>query len=264
MSRIDAALARARAEERAALVVYLCAGDPDLALTPALIRAAADAGADVVELGVPFSDPTADGVVIQRASERALRAGASLRGVLAAAAEARRHTDVPIVLFGYYNPLLTMGEERVVAEAKAAGVDGFLVVDLPPEECAPLRDPALRAGLDWISLVAPTSTPARIELAAQMATSFVYFISVAGVTGAGHADLAAASARAAAVRERTGKPVAVGFGVRTVADVRAVAAHADAVVVGSAVVSAIEAAGRERAVDAVSALVRDLASGTKR
>lgn len=265
MGRIDQAFSRAQGEGRAALVIYLCAGDPDLAATPRLVVAAAEAGADVVELGVPFSDPTADGEAIQRASQRALRGGATVGGVLGAVRAARAKTSVPILLFGYYNPLLAYGEARLVEHAAAAGVDGFLVVDLPPEECAPLREPAVAAGLDFVPLVAPTSTEHRVALAAAAATSFLYYVSLTGVTGSqvGHLDFA--SRRAARLREQTGRRVALGFGVKSAKDVATVAPHADGVVVGSAVVRAIEAAsGVDAAERAVRDLVADLAAGLRR
>jgi len=265
MGRLAAAFAKANGEGRAALVIYLCAGDPSLEATPELIVAAAESGADVIEVGMPFSDPTADGPAIQRASERALAAGASLHGVLGAVRAARARTEVPIVLFGYYNPILVYGERRLVDDAAAAGVDGFLVVDLPPEECEPLRDPAVARGLDWVPLVAPTSNEWRVELAAGTATSFVYYVSLTGVTGSKGVDLDAAARRAADVARRTGRPVAVGFGVATRDDVRRVAAHADGVVVGSAVVRAIEASTDVApAARAVRDLVAELAAGTPR
>ncbi|UJR78825.1 tryptophan synthase subunit alpha [Sandaracinus amylolyticus] len=254
MSRIAQAFERAAAEKRPALITYLCAGDPDLASTPDLIVAIAEAGADVIELGVPFSDPTADGPVIQRASERALRAGATVSGVLDAVRAARARTSVPILLFGYYNPLAARGEAKVVREAKDAGADGFLVVDLPPEEAPPLRDHVVALGLDWVPLVAPTSTPARVARAAEVATSFVYVISVAGVTGAGHADLEVAAKRAADVRTATGRKVALGFGIKTADDARRAAPHVDGIVVGSALVTAIAEGG----VASASQLVRSL------
>lgn len=263
MSRIAEAFERAAAADRAALVIYLCAGDPSLALTPRLITAAAEAGADVIEVGMPFSDPTADGPTIQKASERALRAGATMRGVLDAVREARRTTDVPILLFGYYNPILRFGEARLAAAAREAGVDGMLVVDLPPETAAPLLEPLRTEGMDFVPLVAPTSPPERMLAAAEVTRSFLYYVSMTGVTGSGGADLGAAARRAAEVRERTGRPVAVGFGVRTPEDVARVAAHADGVVVGSAVVRAIEAApDDDAAVAAVSELVGRLAAAT--
>ena len=263
MSRLGEAFAAADAEGRAALVIYLCAGDPELALTPRLVVAAAEAGADVVEVGMPFSDPTADGPTIQRASERALAGGTTLSGVLAAVAEARESTDVPVVLFGYYNPILRFGEAALAEAAKDAGVDGLLVVDLPPESAAPLLAPLSAHGLDFVPLVAPTSTPARVARAADVAGSFLYCVSMTGVTGSAGAPLAEAAARAAELRAQTGKPVAVGFGVRTAADVATVAAHADGVVVGSAVVRAIDAAeSDDAAVEAVRALVAELRAGT--
>src|SRR5690606_592555 len=194
---------------------YLCAGDPSLELTAPLIVAAAEAGADVIEVGMPFSDPTADGPTIQRASERALRNGTTLTGVLEAVRTARDSTDVPIVLFGYYNPILRFGEARLAREANAAGVDGLLVVDLPPEWAEPLLGPMREEGLDFVPLVAPTSTPARVDAAARVAGSFLYYVSTTGVTGSKGADLREAASRAATIRARTGKPVVVGFGVRT-------------------------------------------------
>lgn len=265
MSRVSVAFERASREDRAALVIYLCAGDPSLALTPRLLEAAAAAGADVLEVGMPFSDPTADGVTIQRASERALKAGTTLRGVLGTIANARSRIEVPIVLFGYYNPILRYGEAAFARDAKEAGVDGLLVVDLPPESAEPLLTPSSERGLDFVPLVAPTSPVPRIDAAARVAGSFLYYVSMTGVTGTGGADLPSAARRAADIRDRTGKPVAVGFGVRTPDDVAVVAKHADGVVVGSAVVRAIEAApSDDEAVAAVGALVRDLAAATRR
>ena len=261
-TRLGEAFPRARAEHRAALVIYLCAGDPSLELTAPLVVAAAEAGADVVEVGMPFSDPTADGPTIQRASERALKNGTTLTGVLEAVRTARDSTDVPIVLFGYYNPILRFGEARLAREANAAGVDGLLVVDLPPESAEPLLGPMREEGLDFVPLVAPTSTPARIDAAARVAGSFLYYVSVTGVTGRKGADLREAASRAAAIRARTGKPVVVGFGVRTPEDVAIVAAHADGAVVGSAVVEAID--GADDPVGSVRELVSRLAEAARR
>jgi len=265
VSRIADAFARAKDEGRAALVIYLCAGDPDLETTVELVVAAAEAGADVIELGVPFSDPTADGLTIQLASERALASGTTLAGVLDAVRRVRERTEVPLLLFGYYNPLLTYGEARVVADARDAGADGFLVVDLPPEECAPLQEPAKAAGLDFVPLIAPTSTDWRVEAAADVATSFVYYVSLTGVTGAKAVSLDDAAQRAAELAGRIRRPVALGFGVKTPADAAAVAAHADGVVVGSAVVTAVhEAEGRDAKLAAIRELVSGLAAATPR
>lgn len=267
--RIARAFARARAEGRAALITYLCAGDPSLDWTPALALEAARAGADVLEIGVPFSDPTADGPTIQRASERALRGGARLAGVLDAVRAIRAsqtdQRDVPIVLFGYYNPILRYGEARLVKDACEAGADGLLVVDLPPELAAPLLEPARAAGLDFVPLLAPTSPPSRVEAAAKVAGSFLYYVSMTGVTGAAGADLAAAAERASKIAESTGREVAVGFGVRTAADVAVVARRCGGVVVGSALVEAVERAGSlESACAAVRELVTSLRAATVR
>ena len=263
MGRITDAFERARAEERAALVVYLCAGDPDLPTTVDLVVACADAGADVIELGVPFSDPTADGPAIQRAAERALRGGATLAKVLETVRAIRLQTDVPLLLFGYYNPILAYGERRLVEDAADCGADGFLVVNLPPEESDELRVPAANRGLDFVPLVAPTSDRDRIVRAAEAATSFVYYVSMTGVTGSHAVDLRSASERAGALQRELGRPVAIGFGIKTKQDVAAAARHVDGVVVGSAVVCAIEAA-REDPVPAVRRLVSELAAGLAR
>jgi tryptophan synthase alpha chain len=256
--------ARARAG-KTALITYFCAGDPDADTTVAVAVAAAEAGADVIELGMPFSDPTADGPAIQRASERALARGMTLAKTLDVARAIRAKSAVPIVLFGYYNPVLAYGEEKLAEDARAAGIDGMLVVDLPPEECEVLRAPLRARGLDFVPLVAPTSVEARVSLAAGVADAFIYYVSLTGVTGSGAADFDAAAKRARAVRTSTGKPVAVGFGVSSGADVQKLAPHADGVIVGSALVRAVEEAGsREAAVSAVTALVRELAAATSR
>jgi tryptophan synthase alpha chain len=265
MSRIQDAFERAAARGRAALVIYLCAGDPKLSLTADLVLAATDAGADVIELGVPFSDPTADGPTIQRASQRALAAGTTLSGVLDIVRQVRAKSQVPIVLFGYVNPILSYGEEQLARDAKRAGVDGLLVVDLPPEECTSLRDAALAQGLDWVPLVAPTSTRARADAAAALATSFLYCVSMTGVTGSDAPDLESAAAQAKSVGERTQKPVALGFGIRTSEDVSVAARRCGGVVVGSAVVREIEVAETdEAALRAVADKVRELAAGCAR
>ena len=185
MGRLADALRAARDEDRAALIIYLCAGDPNLDATVELVQAAAAGGADLIELGVPFSDPSADGEAIQHASERALAAGATLRGVLDVVRAVRaRGCEVPLLLFGYYNPLLSYGEEEIVRDASAAGVDGFLVVDLPPEEASSLCGHIARAGLDYVPLLAPTSTDERIAQAGALASGFVYYVSMTGITGA--------------------------------------------------------------------------------
>ncbi len=265
MGRIADAFENARKENRAALVIYLCAGDPDLNATVELVVAAADSGADVVELGVPFSDPTADGPAIQRAAERSLRRGTTLAKVLETVRVIRRRTEVPILLFGYYNPILAYGERKLVDDAADSGADGFLVVNLPPEESGGLRGPAVARGLDFVPLLAPTSDPHRIKQAGEMATSFIYYVSMTGVTGSTATDLASASKRASALQQQLGRPLAIGFGVKTKADVATVSPHADGVVVGSAVVQVIEAAAStDEAVAAVRTLVSELAGGLRR
>ncbi|MEK6607407.1 MAG: tryptophan synthase subunit alpha, partial [Myxococcota bacterium] len=182
MTRIGAAFDRLRARRRKGLVAYLTAGDPDLATTPALVVEAARRGADIVELGMPFSDPAADGPIIEAAMERALAAGTRVAGVLDAVRTIRRESDVPLVLFGYVNPILQYGPERFARDAAAAGADGLLIVDLPVEEAAEVLVPARKAGLDFVTLVAPTSTPARVRRACEAASGFVYYVSRTGVT----------------------------------------------------------------------------------
>lgn len=259
-SRIGPRFAACAAAGRAALVGYLTAFDPDRQGSLDRLLAACEAGLDVLELGVPFSDPTADGPTIQAAMQRALVAGATLDGALALAAEVRRRFDLPIVLFGYANPLLRRGADALVADVARAGIDGLLVVDLPPEHCAVLRDPARRAGLDWIGLCAPTSTDARIEAVLSVTTGFVYAVSLTGVTGTRlDVDDPALHAQLAALRARAGIPVAVGFGVRDAAQVRALARHADGVIVGSALVEA----GLDGA-EGLAAKIRELAGALSR
>lgn len=251
--RIATAFAQAAAEGRAALVVYLTAFDGGLAHSLACLRAAADAGADVIELGVPFSDPSADGTVIQAAMVRALGAGATVRGVLDLLAEFREHSDVPVVLFGYTNPLLRLGPAALVE--RTGQLDGVLVVDLPPEHADELRAPLVAGGVDWIGLSAPTTTAARRAAICRAATGFVYAITLRGVTGAnlGVADQGELAGQIAALRAETTLPVAAGFGVRTAADVRRIATVADGVVVGSALVEAAQG-GAEVLGAAVAAL----------
>jgi len=228
---------------RKGLVAYVTAGDPSQAATVDVVCACAAGGADVIELGVPFSDPSADGPVIQRAMQRALGAGGSLvRTLETVAAVRKRGVNTPIVLFGYFNPFYIRGLERAVGEAMDAGADGMLVVDLPPEEGAELHVPLRAAGLGVVPLIAPTSTPARIAAAAAAASGFVYYVALLGVTGAalGAGALGELGGRVAAIRAATSLPIAVGFGVSGPEDAARVAEHADAVVVGSAIVRAVE------------------------
>lgn len=259
MSRLEQAWQAARDEGRAALVIYLCAGDREASWTVPLMTAAARAGADVIELGVPFSDPTADGPTIQRATERALKGGMTMSGVLQAVDDFRVGHRTPVVLFGYYNPILAYGEERLCDDARNVGADGFLVVDLPHEECDGFRTAAVNRGLDYVPLVAPTTTGPREAIASARATSFIYYVSLTGVTGATTVDLSEAAVRAQALSKRACKPVAMGFGIKTPDQASTVASRCDGVVVGSAVVERVEqAVGLEAAVASVSGLVTAL------
>jgi len=263
--RIAKAFAKAKAGGRAALVVFVEAGDPDLATTERLVPALAAAGADVIELGVPFSDPIADGPVIQRASERALASGTSLTSVLALATRLReQRVEVPLVLFSYANPILAMGEAEFASRASGAGVDGVLVTDLPPEEGWRFASILKSASLDPIYLLAPTSPPARVRKASSLSRGFVYLVSRAGVTGARKelpSDLEELVAR---VRGDVKLPIAIGFGISTPEQVRGAARLAEGVVVGSAVVLAMESAGAGDRVAAAADLVRSLEPATHR
>jgi tryptophan synthase alpha chain len=241
--RIDVAFSRMRDAGRTGLVAYVTAGDPALDRTPGILAALARGGADVVELGIPFSDPLADGPVIQRASERALRGGTTLAGALDMLAEARGQLSVPIVVFTYANPLLRFGVERFAARAAQAGVDGVLVLDLPIEEAGPLRRTLSAAGIDTIFLLSPTTTRGRIEQAAALGRGFLYGISRLGVTGARETLSDEAAALARRVREVTAMPLAMGFGVSRPEHVSEIGRWADAAVVGSALVSIIAEAG---------------------
>jgi tryptophan synthase alpha chain len=240
VSRIAEAFARLRRQGKRGFIPFITAGDPDLETTRALLVELARAGATLVELGVPFSDPVADGPVIQRASERALRHPTGVKEILRAVSEAQKETYVPVVLFSYYNPLLSFGLERLSREARDASVDGVLVTDLAPEEAEEFNA-ALRAQeLDMIFLVAPTSSDARLSMVAERASGFIYAVSRAGVTGARERMSADAERLVGRVRHFSGLPVAVGFGISTAEQVAEVWRYADAAVVGSAIVEEIE------------------------
>lgn len=262
MSRIQTVFARLRAQGRKALVPFITAGDPDAALTVPLMRALVEAGADVIELGVPFSDPMADGPTIQRASERALARGMNLKRVLELVAEFRREdATTPVVLMGYANPIESMGLAAFADAAQAAGVDGVLVVDYPPEECIEFGQTMRARGIDPIFLLAPTSADARIAQLADVASGYIYYVSLKGVTGSAALDVDAVAARLPAIREKTGLPVGVGFGIRDAATAAAVARIADAVVVGSRIIEEIEQSTPDTACARVRALVAGIRSG---
>jgi tryptophan synthase alpha chain len=258
VSRIPERFAALRARGEAALVAYLTAGDPDMAATAACVRAAVEEGADLIELGVPFSDPMADGPVLQRAAARALAAGTSLPRVLELVAELRADVDVPIVLFGYYNPFFRYGEEAIARAAAAVGADAFLCVDLPPEEGASFQAAAHAAGLDLIALLAPTTPPARIRRIARSASGFLYFVSVLGTTGARAVLPPELPAWVRRVRAVTDLPVGVGFGVSQPEQAAWLAGFADAVIVGSAIARLVEEGGREAAPARVGEFVAGL------
>jgi tryptophan synthase alpha chain len=238
--RITATFDRLRAEGRAGFVPFIMAGDPNLDVTRELLRAAADADADLIELGVPFSDPMADGPGLQRSAERALAAGTTLTGILAVIAEFRRASSIPIVLFGYANPFLRYGAERLAQDAKASGADGVLCVDLPPEEADDLQIATDAAELDLVFLLAPTSDRARLDQVKARARGFVYYVSITGTTGAAAPDREEVATMVESVRGRIGLPVGVGFGITGPAQAAEVAKIADAVVVGSAVMRLVE------------------------
>lgn len=258
MSRLANTFASLKGRSRPGLVAYVTGGDPDAARSLAVVRAIAEAGADVIEIGVPFSDPIADGPVIQRAAERGLAAGMTLAGVLDMVAEVRKTIQTPIVLFTYVNPVLRMGTEVFVARAAEVGVDGVLLLDLPIEEAAPMRDALDQHGIDMVFLVSPTTTEARLREAARLGRGFLYAISRLGVTGATATMAGTARPVVERLRAVTSLPIALGFGVSTPAHVREVCAYADAAVVGSALVQAIAdaPAGQEAAV--AGAFVRSL------
>ena len=240
-NRLDTTFEQLGAKGEKALIAYLMAGDPGLAETEQLVLAMEQAGADIIELGVPFSDPIADGPVIQQAAERALRNGTSLRQILASVKSLRLRTEIPIVLMVYYNSMYALGIEAFCKSAQAAGVDGLIVPDMPPDEAGPLKGPAAAAGLRLIFLLAPTSTAARRIYVAKESQGFLYYVSLTGITGAKIQNMAEVGANVEKIRKVTQTPVAVGFGVSTPDDAAQVAAMADGVIVGSAIVKQIAA-----------------------
>jgi len=259
MSRIQgrfAALAKAR---RKALIPYITAGDPHPSLTVPLMRGLVEAGSDILELGVPFSDPMADGPVIQRSGERALKHGVGLGDVLKLVADFRQADSLtPIVLMGYANPIEAMGIARFLREAKAAGIDGVIVVDYPPEECAEFAAAAKEHDIDPIFLLAPTSTDKRIHEVARCGSGYLYYVSLRGVTGAAHLDMSDVAARIPKIRAATRLPIGVGFGIRDAESARRVAETADAVVIGSRIIQEIEAGAPEQAVARVKNFLRPI------
>ncbi len=269
-TRIDRRFAELKKEGRAALVTFIMAGDPDYDTALAIALALPAAGADVIELGMPFTDPMADGPAIQAAGLRALKAGQTLKKTLALVRAFRVKDDAtPIVLMGYYNPIYIYGVDRFLADARAAGIDGLIVVDLPPEEDHELCLPALKAGLNFIRLATPTTDDKRLPAVLRNTSGFVYYVSITGITGAAAPDAAKVSTAVARIKRHTDLPVAVGFGVRDAARARAIAEGADGVVVGTALVDALrnslDANGKATAnsVKAVADLVSSIAQGVR-
>ena len=269
-TRIEKRFAALKAEGRAALVTFTMSGDPDYATSLALAKALPKAGADLIELGMPFTDPMADGVAIQAAGLRALKGGQTLIKTLAMVRDFRKdNNDTPIVLMGYYNPIYIYGVDKFLVDAKAAGVDGLIVVDLPPEEDVELCLPALKAGLNFIRLATPTTDDKRLPAVLNNTSGFVYYVSIAGITGSAAPDATKVGAAVARIKRHTQLPVAVGFGVRNAESARAIAAGADGVVVGSALIDVLranlDADGKAgpNLVKAVTDLVSDIAQGVR-
>jgi tryptophan synthase alpha chain len=268
--RMDRRFAALKEEGRAALVTFTMAGDPDEATSLAILKALPKAGADVIELGMPFTDPMADGPAIQAAGLRALHAGANMKKTLATVRAFRAGDDAtPIVLMGYYNPIYVYGVDKFLADAKAAGVDGLIVVDLPPEEDGELCLPALKAGLNFIRLATPTTDDKRLPAVLTNTSGFVYYVSITGITGSAAPDPGRVSGAVARIKRHTKLPVCVGFGVRSAEQARAIAEHADGVVVGSALIDAAsknlgpDGKPTTATVTAVADLVRTLADGVR-
>ncbi|MGF0333995.1 tryptophan synthase, alpha chain [Pseudomonas sp. NFACC19-2] len=265
MSRLQSRFAELKAENRAALVTFITAGDPDYATSLSILKGLPDAGADVIELGMPFTDPMADGPAIQLANIRALAGKQGMQQTLQMVREFREgNQSTPLVLMGYYNPIFVYGVERFIADAKAAGVDGLIVVDLPPEHNDELCEPAQSAGMDFIRLTTPTTDDDRLPTVLAGSSGFVYYVSVAGVTGAGAATMDHVEEAVARLRRHTDLPVCIGFGIRTPEHAAEVAKRAEGAVVGSALIDKIAAAqSPQQAIDGVLGLCRELAEGVR-
>jgi tryptophan synthase alpha chain len=269
-TRIDNCFGNLKREGRAGLVTFVMAGDPDPKTSLAIVKELPKAGADVIEIGMPFTDPMADGPAIQAAGLRALQAGQDMKKTLALVRDFRKGDDAtPIVLMGYYNPIYIYGVAKFLKDAKAAGVDGLIVVDLPPEEDDELCIPALKAGLNFIRLATPTTDDKRLPAVLSNTSGFVYYVSIAGITGAAAPDAAKVAEAVTRIKRHTKLPIAVGFGVRTAKQAKAIAEGAEAVVVGSALVSAVKdtldkkGKATGRTVKAVSGLVAELSKGVR-
>jgi tryptophan synthase alpha chain len=270
MTRIDTRFAELKKQGRSAFITFLMAGDPDRATSLEIIKALPKAGADIIEIGMPFTDPMADGPAIQAAGLRALKAGMTLKTTLAMVREFRKDdTTTPLVLMGYYNPIYIYGVDKFLIDAKSAGVDGLIIVDLPPEEDVELCLPAMQAGLNFIRLATPTTDDKRLPAVLANTSGFVYYVSITGITGSASADTAVVGEAVARIKRHTRLPVCVGFGIRTPEAARGIAQNADGAVVGTALVDALRASldaeGRATAktVDAVADLAALLAQGVR-
>lgn len=269
-SRIDRRFAELKAANRPALAAYVMAGDPDQATGQAMLKGLVEGGADIIELGMPFSDPMADGVAIQMGGQRALAAGQTLTGVLGMVEDFRRRDETtPIVLMGYYNPIYIFGVERFIAAAKDAGVDGLIVVDLPAEEDEELCIPALHAGINFIRLITPTTDDVRMPTVLKNTSGFVYYVSMNGTTGGAITSRASVSNAVARIKQHTHLPVIVGFGIKTADDAAEIGRHADGIAVGTVLVNAVatslvDGKATHTTVSAVRDLVADLSGGLKR
>lgn len=259
MSKINALFNDLKASGKKGLIPFITAGDPHPQMTVELMHALVRGGANLIELGVPFSDPMADGPVIQRSSERALTQGVTLHSCLGMVKEFRKlDANTPVVLMGYANPVEQMGAERFAAEAKTAGVDGVLIVDYPPEECVDFAARMRAAGVDPIFLLAPTSSSDRIKEAAKIAAGYIYYVSMRGVTGASHLNTQDVASNIPKIREATAIPIAVGFGINDAESARAVSKTADAVVIGSRIIRLIEDSAPEQAVQSLESFIREI------
>ncbi|MEZ5648745.1 MAG: tryptophan synthase subunit alpha [Alphaproteobacteria bacterium] len=267
-SRLTHRFQALRQANRGGLITFITAGDPDIETSSRILTGLAEAGADIIELGMPFSDPMADGPVIQASSRRALRSGMTLRRLLQMVTEFRKQNkDTPLILMGYYNPIYIYGDDAFIRDAKAAGVDGLIIVDLPPEEDTPLRRAATSVGIDWIRLATPTSDEDRLPIVVKDGSGFLYYVSVTGVTGGKSAAVEAVGAAVARLKRHSHLPIAVGFGIATPDQAAAVVRYADAAVVGSALIRKVaenlDVAGKPQSscIPSVLSLVKDLAAG---
>jgi tryptophan synthase alpha chain len=269
-TRIDTRFTELKQQARSAFITFVMAGDPDPATSLEIIKALPKAGSDLIEIGMPFTDPMADGPAIQAAGLRALKGGMTLKKTLAMVREFRQEdNDTPLVLMGYYNPIYVYGVDKFLADAKSAGVDGLIVVDLPPEEDSELCIPAMNAGLNFIRLATPTTDDKRLPAVLANTSGFVYYVSITGITGSASADSAAVAQAVARIKRHTRLPVCVGFGIRTPDAARGIAANADGAVVGTALVDALRASldgngnATAKTVDAVAGLAASLAEGVR-